>query len=157
MVKLALFRLSSFLLMFGASVYMGLWWALHIIWYPSWQNVHLDSVAEHFINPIDHAIKFFTVLVSIMVVTNIVLIIQEWHTKFRWLAIVVFVMLIMVTYTFQTKILPVINEIRVGLPNQQALTVKMHEWMHLNDIRWVYYSVMWSLLMIYFLSNKPKP
>ncbi|QDK78533.1 hypothetical protein EXU85_07885 [Spirosoma sp. KCTC 42546] len=156
MIKLILFRLSSFLLMFGASVYMGLWWGLHIIWYPSWQNVRLDNVADHFINPIDHAIRFFTVLVSIMVVTNIVLIIQEWHTKFRWLAIVVFGLLSMVTYTFQTKILPVINEIRVGLPSQQALTVKMNEWMHLNDIRWVYYSVIWTLLMIYFLTNKPK-
>lgn len=156
-MKTIFFRLSNFLLMFGASVYMGLWWALHIIWYPSWQNVRLDNVADHFINPIDHAIKFFTILVSIMVTTNIILIVQEWRTRFRWLAVVVLILLVMVTYTFQTKILPVINEIRVGLPSQEALTVKMNEWMHLNDIRWVYYSVIWTLLMIYFLTNRPQP
>lgn len=156
-MKIVLLRLNSFLLMFGASVYMGLWWALHIIWYPSWQTVRLDNVADHFINPIDHAIRFFTFLVSLMVVTNIVLLVQEWHTRYRWLALVVFGLLLLVTYTFQTKILPVINEIRVGLPSQQALTLKMNEWMHLNDIRWGYYSVIWSLLMIYFLLNKPKP
>jgi hypothetical protein len=153
-MKKILIGLNHFLLMFGASVYMGLWWALHIIWYPSWRAVRRDNVAEHFINPIDQAIQFFTILVSIMLITNIVLIIVEWKTKFRWLGIATLLMLILVTYMFKSEILPVINEIRAGLPSDAALKVKMEEWMHLNDIRWIYYSAIWSLLMIYFLIKK---
>jgi hypothetical protein len=140
--------------MFGASVYMGLWWALHVIWYPSWRAVKLDSVQEHFINPIDHAITFFTILVCIMSVTNIIMIIVEWKTKFRWLSIITLILLFIVTYLFKSSILPVINEIRAGLPNQEALAVKMKEWMFLNDVRWAFYSVIWALFMFYFLAKR---
>lgn len=140
--------------MFGASVYMGLWCALHIIWYPSWKNVTLDNVMGQFINPINYAITFFTILVSVMTVTNIILIIAEWKSKYRWLLIFNLLLLFIVTYLFKSTILPVINEIKAGLPSEAALTEKMTKWMFLNDIRWVFYSVIWSLFMFYFINKK---
>lgn len=152
--KNILLDINNFILMFGASVYMGLWCALHVIWYPSWRAVKLDSVQDHFINPINHAITFFTILVCIMSVTNIVMIIAEWKTKFRWIAIINLILLFIVTYLFKSTILPVINEIAAGLPTQEALAEKMKKWMFLNDIRWVFYSVIWTLFMYYFLAKK---
>ncbi len=47
--KTILTGVNHTLLMFGATVYMGVLWALHYFWYPSWEVMNVSNVQDHFI------------------------------------------------------------------------------------------------------------
>lgn len=56
--KQFLLDLNNAYLMFGTTVYVGVPWALHYFWYPSWTSMNLASVQEHFIAPTGAATDF---------------------------------------------------------------------------------------------------
>ena len=139
-------------LFFGTTVYVGVLWALHFFWYPSWDVMNVDNVQNHFILPTSAATEFFTIVVPLMFVTSIIMIVLEWKTKFRWLAIIGLLGVCGATFVGQVYIIPV-NQTIAGGVNQAQLTELLQEWMVLNDIRWVIMSIMWLALMTYFLTK----
>ena len=143
---------NHILLMFGATVYMGVLWALHFFWYPSWEVMSVDNVQDHFILPTSAATRFFTIVVPIMFVTSLIMIKLEWKTRFRWHAIIGLLGVIGATLVGQLLIIPVNKQIAAGV-DQENLTVLLGEWMVLNDIRWIIVTIMWLALMIYYLSS----
>jgi glucan phosphoethanolaminetransferase (alkaline phosphatase superfamily) len=148
--KALLIGLNHILLMFGTTVYMGVLWALHFFWYPSWEVMNTANVQDHFILPTSAATKFFTIVVPIMFVTSLVLIWLEWRTRFRWHAIIAFLGVLGATLVGQLLIIPVNKTIAGGVEESQ-LQGLLQEWMSLNDIRWIIVTIMWLALMIYFL------
>ncbi len=148
--KTMLIGVNHILLMFGTTVYMGVLWALHFFWYPSWEVMNVGNVQDHFILPTSAATRFFTVVVPIMFLTSIIMIWLEWKTKFRWHAIVGLLGVTGATLVGQILIIPVNKRIAGGV-DQAALTELLEEWMVLNDIRWIIITIMWLALMIYFL------
>lgn len=149
-MKTTLIGLNHMLLMFGATVYMGVLWALHYFWYPSWEVMNVGNVQDHFILPTSAATRFFTIVVPIMFLTSIIMIWLEWKTRFRWLAIIGFLGVTGATLVGQVLIIPV-NKTIAGGVDQSRLTGLLEEWMTLNDIRWIIVTIMWLALMIYFL------
>lgn len=150
--KNLLIAANHILLMFGATVYMGVLWALHYFWYPSWEVINVTNVQDHFILPTSAATRFFTIVVPVMFVTSLVMIRLEWKTKFRWHAIIGLLGVIGATLVGQLLIIPVNKQIASGV-DQTTLTELLGEWMQLNDIRWIIVTIMWLALMIYFLMS----
>ncbi len=148
--KTMLIGVNHILLMFGTTVYMGVLWALHFFWYPSWEVMNVGNVQDHFILSTSAATRFFTVVVPIMFLTSIIMIWLEWKTKFRWHAIVGLLGVTGATLVGQILIIPVNKRIAGGV-DQATLTELLEEWMVLNDIRWIIITIMWLALMIYFL------
>ena len=64
--KTMLIGANHLFLMFGTTVYVGVLWALHFFWYPSWEVMNVGNVQDHFILPTSAATKFFTIIVPIM-------------------------------------------------------------------------------------------
>ncbi len=62
--------ISSTFLLFGTTVYVGVLWALHFFWYPSWEVMNVTTVQDHFINSTSAATDFFWIVVPIMFVTT---------------------------------------------------------------------------------------
>ncbi|WP_416307904.1 hypothetical protein [Neptunicella sp. SCSIO 80796] len=140
-------------LMFGVTVYVGVLWALHFFWYPSWAVMTIDSVQDHFINPTSAATDFFWIVVPLMFLTNGILIWREWHSKQRWTAIFALLCLIAASYVGQQLIIPINKEIATGTVGAEQLAAMLKNWMFYNDIRWVLMSLMWLTMMRYFFSK----
>ncbi len=141
---------NHILLMFGATVYMGVLWALHYFWYPSWEVMNVDNVQDHFILPTSAATRFFTIVVPIMFLTSINMIRMEWKTRFRWHAIIGLLGVVGATLVGRFLIIPVNKQIASGV-EQARLTELLSEWMMLNDIRWIIVTIMWLALIVYLL------
>lgn len=148
--KNILIGLNHTLLMFGTTVYMGVLWALHYFWYPSWEVMNVGNVQDHFILPTSAATRFFTIVVPVMFLTSAIMIWQEWRTKFRWHAIIGFLGVTVATLVGQILIIPV-NKTIAGGVSEAELTELLREWMMLNDVRWVAVTIMWLALMVYLL------
>lgn len=152
-MKKTLLVLNHSFLMFGVTVYVGVLWALHYFWYPSWEVMTVDVVQDHFINPTGAATEFFWIVVPIMFLNNTVLIWKEWKHQMRWAAIFAMLCLIGASYVGQSHIIPVNDEIAKGMLNAAELSEKLEHWMYLNDIRWIIMSLMWICMMYYFFSK----
>jgi hypothetical protein len=148
-----LLNLNYLFLMFGTTVYMGVLWALKIFWFPGWKSITTDVVQEHFIGPTGRATVFFTIIVPIMFVCNAIMIWKEWHTKFRWTSIISMLGIVVSTIVGKLLIIPINNEIALGKTNQADLSIMLNRWMDLNDIRWVFMTIMWLALMYFFLTR----
>lgn len=148
--KKVLVGTNHILLMFGTTVYMGVLWALHYFWYPSWEVMNVTNVQDHFILPTSAATRFFTIVVPIMFLTSLVMIWLEWKTKFRWLAVIGLLGVVVATAVGQILIIPVNKTIAAGVEPAE-LSGLLERWMQLNDIRWISVTIMWLALMIYFL------
>ncbi len=133
---------------------MGVLWALKIFWFPGWKSITIDVVQEHFIGPTGRATVFFTIIVPIMFLCNAVMIWQEWHTKFRWTAIIAMIGIVGSTIVGKLLIIPINDEIALGKTNQADLSIMLNRWMDLNDIRWILMTIMWLALMYFFLKRK---
>jgi hypothetical protein len=147
-------NINNTLLMLGTTIYVGVLWALHFFWYPSWSSMTVDVVQAHFIGPTSEATKFFTIVVPIMFVCNVILIVAEWRTRFRWVALLASTGIIGSTLVGKLLIIPINQTIAKGVATQAELTPMLMEWMKLNDVRWVMMNVMWLALMYFFLAKR---
>lgn len=140
-------------LFFGATLYVGVLWALRFFWYPSWDTMTLADVTNHFVGPTSAATKFFTIVVPLMFLTNLVLVITERKQLPTLVpAIVAFLCIGTATYVGTMLIIPTNKEIAVATTDAQ-LDVLLQRWMDLNDIRFVLLTLMWLAMLQYFVAK----
>lgn len=152
-MKKILFIINHVYLLFGTSLYVGVLWALHFFWYPSWETITLETVHDHFILPTEAATDFFTVVVPLMILTNIILIVQEWKTKYRWSTMFALLSFLVALYIGEFHIFPINDIIYSGVDSLERLRELFKQWMFLNDVRLVITTVMWLTLVYYFISK----
>lgn len=152
-MKKILLVINHVYLAFGTTVYVGVLWALHFFWYPSWEVMTADVVQDHFILPTSAATRFFTVVVPLMFLTSVIMIVTEWKTKMRWAAIVGLLGVSGASYVGQVHIIPINRIIAAGVASQAELTDLLQRWMVLNDIRWIIMTIMWLAVMYYFVAK----
>jgi hypothetical protein len=152
-MKRILLAINHSYLMFGTTVYVGVLWALHFFWYPSWRAITLDGVQDHFIGPTSAATKFFTIVVPLMFLAGAVLVFMEWRTKLRWWAVAALLCIAGATYVGQVHIIPINKRIGAGVNDPSELTGLLQQWMFLNDVRWVIMTAMWGVMMYYFIAK----
>ena len=66
---------------------VGVLWALHFFWFPSWNNLKVDNYYDQFIPQTSTATEFFTVLVPLMFLGHVIMCWKEWKTRMRWISI----------------------------------------------------------------------
>lgn len=153
MTKGILLAINNAYLFFGTTVYVGVLWALHFFWYPSWSVMNLGNVQDHFILPTSAATDFFTIVVPLMFLTNVILIVMERKTWLVWLAVVALLGITTSTVVGQVLIIPINETIAAGLTDPTELADLLQRWMFLNDVRWVAMTIMWLALMVYFIAK----
>jgi hypothetical protein len=149
-MKRILLALNHGYLFFGTTLYVGVLWALHFFWFPSWRSLTVENYYDQFIPQTSTATRFFTVVVPLMFLTGLIMIWQEWRTRFRWLPIAAVLCLGTATFVGTRRIIPVNKILATHITDQAQLTSLLERWMNLNDIRWVLLTLMWLLMMIYF-------
>jgi hypothetical protein len=150
-MKSYLLAINHAYLFFGTTLYVGVLWAMRFFWYPSWDQITLADVPVHFVGPTSRATSFFTIVVPLMFLTNIVFIISERKSPTVILAILCGICIGAATYVGQRYIIPVNHEIGAGLATQAELHAKLGDWMDYNTIRFWLLTPMWLFMMIYFV------
>jgi hypothetical protein len=153
-MKAILLALNHACLFFGATLYCGVLWALHFFWFPTWTHLTVANYHDQFVPETLAATAFFTIVVPIMLFCGLVMIVSEWRRgKFRWIAIAASACLIAATWVGQGYIIPVNKIIDAGVTDQAQLTTLLEKWMSLNDVRWVLLTLMWLVMMFYFVAK----
>ncbi len=107
---------------FGATLYCGVLWALHFFWFPSWEHLQVANYYDQFIPQTTAATKFFTVVVPIMLLCNVIMVIYEWKGRLRWVAIGSLLCVIAATWVGQLYIIPINKIMAVPITDQTQLT-----------------------------------
>lgn len=141
----------------GTSVYVGLLWSLHFIFYPSWKSMTPEAMPDHFMVPVNAATAFFTWVVPLMLLTGAILIYAEWKTKQRWITVLSYCALLLMMVVGYFLIAPVNESIASGIANANLDPVKLDDqlqsWMLYNDMRGVIMTAMWLIIVYYFISK----
>ncbi len=135
---------------FGTTLYVGVLWALHFFWYPTWSVYNAANYYDHFIPPTLAATKFFTIVVPIMFLTHVIMVWKEWRTSMRWVAMVPLLCLAAASYVGQMHIIPINKILGTRVTDPARVSELLQQWMQLNDIRWVLMTASWVVLMYYF-------
>jgi hypothetical protein len=136
---------------FGATLYCGVLWSLHFFWYPTWRNLQVSNYYEQFIPQTDAATKFFTVVVPLMFLTLLIMVVTEWKGRVRWVPIAALLLLVAATYVGQAHIIPINKILAKHVTDQAQLTSYLEKWISLNEIRWVLTTLLWLVMMLYFI------
>ena len=156
-IKNKLLALNHTYYFWGTSVYVGLLWSLHFIFYPSWESMTPEALPEHFMVPVNAATDFFTYVVPVMLLTGAILIYTEWKTEQRWISVLSYVALLVMMMVGYFLIAPVNESIASGIANAnldpEILEHQLKSWMLYNDIRGVIMTSMWLIIVYYFISK----
>jgi len=152
-MKAKLLSLNHACILFGATLYCGVLWSLEFFWFPTWRHLTVANYHDQFVPETLAATQFFTVVVPIMFFCCLVMIATEWRGPLLWTAIAAFLCLGAATWVGQLYIIPINKIIDAGVADQAQLTALLEKWMSLNNIRFVLLTIMWAVMMYYFLAK----
>lgn len=153
-MKQTLIDISNAYIFFCASLYVGLFWSLHFFWFPHYPStLNLDNYYDAIIPQTTTATKFFFITIPIMAAAIVVMIITEWKTKYRWVALLWIAGLFGPVIIQQVFIEKVNDAFIAGVTSMDTLQSLLKEWMFLNDLRGVILTIMWCLMMYFFIAK----
>ena len=138
---------------FGCTLYAGVLWALRFFWYPTWEVYTAGNYYDHFIPPTSAATRFFTIVVPLMFICHLIMIRAEWRTPMRWVAVAAMLCLVVSTFVGQMYIIPINKILATHIADNNEVARLLKEWMSLNDIRFIFMTLAWLLMMYYFGSK----
>jgi hypothetical protein len=141
---------------FGTTLYVGVLWALHFFWFPTWTKLTVDNYYDQFIPQTATATRFFTVVVPLMFLGHAIMCWKEWKTSMRWVSLGALACLGAATYDGTLHIIPINKILATHITDPERVTALLKKWMCLNDIRMVLLTASWLLLMYYFGSKAHK-
>lgn len=152
-LKKALLTINHAYIFFMSSVYLGLFWALHFFFFPTYGNLRPDNYYDQIIVQTETATKFFFVVIPPMIFAIIVMLVTEWRTRFRWVPIAWVFGLGIPIYIQQGLIEPVNKLLKAGVTDPAQLHELLDRWTMLNNWRWAILTVMWLITMYYFIAK----
>ena len=157
MMKKLLLALNHAYYFWGTSIYLGLLWSLHFIFYPGWSAITPETVQAHFLVPVNAATAFFTIVVPPMLLAGLVLIWAEWRSIQRWTTMLAYACLWAMMVVGGFLIRPINEAITQTIQDKTLtatlLTAQLADWMLYNDMRLVLMTSMWCILLIYFFNR----
>lgn len=142
---------------FCSSIYLGMFWSLHLFWFPNYPStLTLENYYDAIIPQTTLATEFFFVTIPIMAVAIVIMLITEWKTHLRWVPILWIPGLLAPVIVQQAYIEAVNNEFSAGVTSEARLQELLQEWMYLNDVRWIILSIMWGVTMYFFIAKARK-
>lgn len=138
---------------FCVSLYLGLFWSLNFFWFPTYRELQVGNYVDQIIPQTTAATRFFVVVISIMAVAIGVMLVTEWKTRFRWVPLLWVPALGGTVLVQQLLIEPVNDALAAGVTDQAELLTLLEKWMLLNQVRGVVLTIMWVVMMVYFIQK----
>ncbi|WP_460542149.1 hypothetical protein [Echinicola sediminis] len=156
-LKQTLIDINNAYIFFCASIYLGLFWSLHLFWFPNYPStITLDNYYDSIIPQTTLATKFFFITIPIMAIAIVVMLITEWKGPLRWVPILWAPGLLAPVLIQQAYIEKINNQFIEGVSDEATLQDLLNRWMYLNDLRWIILSVMWAITMYFFIAKSKK-
>lgn len=153
-LKRTLLDINNAYIFFCASIYLGLFWALHFFWFPNYPaTLTLDNYYDAIIPQTTLATKFFFITIPIMAVAIAIMLVTEWKGPLRWVPIAWIPGLLAPVIIQQAFIEKVNNQFIAGVNDEALLQDLLREWMFLNDLRWIILTLMWGITMYFFIAK----
>lgn len=150
-MKPILLALNHAYIFFFSSLYLGLFWSLNFFWFPTYGELEVGNYVDQIIPQTTAATRFFVVLIPIMALAIGVMLVTEWRTRFRWVPLAWIPGLGGTVLVQQLLIEPVNRALAAGVTDQAELLVLLQRWMLLNRVRGVVLTIMWIIMMVYFI------
>jgi hypothetical protein len=153
MMKNKLLLLSYAVLFAGVSIYFGTGWSTVIFQFPTLPQLNVSNYYLHFVPQVAAATTFFTILVPLMCLICLVMIKAEWHTRFRWVPIVVLLAILAASSVTYFLIFPINREMAAHISDPQLLSVAISKWVQYTWYRVGLWSLEWVTVMYYFAAR----
>jgi len=138
-----------------SSLYMGLLISLHLIWYPGWSAITIDTLDLNFSRPAKEAVRIFKPLVIVIDLASIVLIFFTKGKKRRFLSVCLVFLLALFTFISARYVIPLNIEL-ANLTDGRFLNEKLLLWMRYNDYRMVIIILVWLLALALLIDLSKK-
>ncbi len=149
-MKSTLALLNRALLFLCTSMYFGTGWSLALFFFPMAAHLTTSNYALVFVSPVANATTFLTVMTKVMLVSNVVMIVTDWKTPYRWWPVLVMLALIAATLLTVYGIFPYNHLMDAGITDETVLHQTLSKWMTLNLVRFSLWTVEWLGMMAYF-------
>jgi len=137
-------------LLLCASMYLGTGGSLVLFSFPLAPQLTPDNYYLQFIPQVQAATEFFTTMTKLMLAAALVMLWSEWRQPTRWVPIVVLVSVLAATGLTLTWIFPLNAAMAGHIQDAGELQSVLDEWMQLNRVRVVLWSVQWAALVWFF-------
>ena len=155
-MKDILLKINKSVLFACTSMYFGTGWSLVLFSFPSAPGLTPDNYYHQFVPQVTRATDFFTYMTMVMIITAIIIIIEEWRSSKKWYPIGVLLGVIAATLLTMFFILPYNEQMAAGITDSVVLHDILNKWMTLNIVRVSIWTIQWLLMLLYFLSYFPK-
>jgi hypothetical protein len=156
-LKQTLLDINNAYIFFCASIYLGMFWALHFFWFPNYPDtLTIDNYYNAIIPQTTLATEFFFITIPIMAIAIVIMLITEWRTHLRWVPLAWIPGLLAPVVIQQVFIENINTQFSEGVTDPAVLQELLQEWMFFNDIRWIILTIMWLITMYFFIA-KAKP
>ena len=143
--------LVSYAVLFaGVSIYFGTGWSTVIFQFPTLPELNVGNYYLHFVPQVANATRFFTVLVPVMCIICLVMLKAEWHTRWRWIPIVVLVAIIGASSITYFLIFPINRAMAAHITDPQQLAEAISKWVRYTWLRVALWTLEWLSMMCYF-------
>ncbi len=152
-MKKKLLILSYCVLFAGVSIYFGTGWSTIIFQLPTLPELTVNNYYLHFVPQVAAATSFFTVLVPLMCIICVVMLKAEWHSRFRWVPIVVLLAILSASGITYFLVFPINREMAARITDPQQLATAIGKWVQYTWYRIVLWSLEWLVMMYYFAAR----
>jgi hypothetical protein len=149
-MKNLLLTLNAALLFACVSMYFGTGWSIALFSIPVIPQFTPENYYYAFVPEVANATAFFTIMTQVMIVCGLIMIVAEWKTNYRWLPIIVLLLVIASTALTVYIIFPINKEMADGIKTATALQQTFASWKFLTEVRVAIWSLQWTSMMLYF-------
>jgi hypothetical protein len=149
-MKTRLVTLNHAILFLCTSMYLGTGWSLVLFSFPIAPQLTVDTYHMQFVPQVAAATRFFTWMSLLMIAAAIVMLVTEWRTRYRWVPVVVLLLVVAATALTMIFIFPHNKAMSEGITDPVVLQETLTKWMSLNRIRVGLWTVQWLCMMAFF-------
>ncbi len=145
-----LLLLNHVVLLLCCSIYLGTGASLVLFQLPLEPQLTVSNYYLIFVAPVTAATHFFTTMTIVMLVCAVIMLATEWLSGLRWVPVVVLLAIILATALTVLVIIPLNNELAVGVTDPARLKAVFREWANLNRVRCALWVIQWAAMAYWF-------
>ncbi|MDZ7690201.1 MAG: hypothetical protein U5K69_03420 [Balneolaceae bacterium] len=154
-MKKLLLKINKGILFACVSMYFGTGWSLVFFSLPSTEILTPENYYQQFVPPIERATDFFTYMTIIMMISAIIIIVEEWKSYRKWYPIGILAAVIAASILTSYFIFPYNEQLAAGITSQAQLDSILDIWQDLHMLRMFFWSAEWLLMLLYLFSLLP--
>jgi len=142
--------LNDVLMLLFVSMYFGTGWSLILFSFQIAPKLTVDNYYLQFVPQVTAATRFFTVMTTLMLISDALMIWSLWGTALVWVPVVVILAVIVATGMTEIWILPLNKQMSAGIKDPGQLQGIIGRWMGLNRVRVGLWTVEWLAMAVFF-------